>query len=138
MIQNKMFRLLAGKKLQDKVRVESLGKQFGIMSINQMTCYHTLLETFNIINYGSSKKIQYKLLPNSGMSLNLTVPLCKKTTCRAFSYFASRLWNSLPTSIRANAMPSSKKSETKKEKCRLHNFKKEVKKWIWEGGVPFK
>ena len=137
-IQNKMFRLLAGKKLQDKVRVESLGKQFGIMSINQMTCYHTLLETFNIINYGSSKKIQYKLLPNSGMSLNLTVPLCKKTTCRAFSYFASRLWNSLPTSIRANAMPSSKKSETKEEKCRLHNFKKEVKKWIWEGGVPFK
>ena len=57
-IQNKMFRLLAGKKLQDRVKVERLGKQFGIMSINQMTCYHTLLESFNIINYGSSEKIK--------------------------------------------------------------------------------
>ena len=61
-IQNKLFRLLAGKKLQDKVRVESLGKKFGIMSINQMTSYHTLLETFNIINYGSSEKIQKKTI----------------------------------------------------------------------------
>ena len=137
-IQNKLFRLLAGKKLQDKVRVESLGKQFGIMSINQMTSYHTLLETFNIINYGSSEKIQKKLLPNSDKSTNLTVPLFKKTSCRGFSYFASRLWNSMPTRMRATAMPSSKRCDAKHERKRLNNFKKEVKRWIWEGGVPFK
>ena len=132
-IQNKMFRLLAGKKLQDRVKVERLGKQFGIMSINQMTCYHTLLESFNIINYGSSEKIQKKLLPKSDTSLNLTVPLCKKTSCRGFSYYASRLWNSMPTRIKALG-----RRVAKNEKSRLNNFKKEVKKWIWEGGVPFK
>ena len=27
-----------------------------------MTCYHTLLESFNIINYGSSEKIQKKIV----------------------------------------------------------------------------
>ena len=137
-IQNKMFRLLAGKKLQDKVRVESLGKQFGIMSINQMTCYHTLLESFNIVNYGSSEKIQAKLLPKSDTSVNLTVPLCRKTSCRGFSFWAARLWNSMPNRIKATAMPSFRQRDAKRERNRLNNFKKEVKKWIWEGGVPFK
>ena len=137
-IQNKMFRLLAGKKLQDKVRVESLGKQFGIMSINQMTCYHTLLESFTEVNYSSSEKIQAKLLPKSETSMNLTVPLCRKTSCRGFSFWAARLWNSMPNRIKATAMPSFRQRDAKREKNRLNNFKKEVKKWIWEGGVPFK
>ena len=138
-IQNKMFRLLAGKKLPDKVRVENLGKKFNMMSINQMTCYHTLTETFNIINNGASEKIQKKLLPNSDTSTNLTIPLCKKTSCRGFSFYASRLWNQLPVGIRVKAMPFSKVMDNPKgEKCRQNNFKKEVKNWIWKGGVPFK
>ena len=138
-LQNKMFRLLAGKKLQDKVRVEDLGKNFGLMSINQMACYHTLTETFSIINYGSSEKIQEKMLPKSDRSSNLTVPLCKKNSCRAFSFYASRLWNKLPLEIRVKAMPRQMiKNNNKAELNRLGNFKKEVKKWIWNGGVPFK
>ena len=138
-IQNKMFRLLAGKKLPDKVRVENLGKKFNMMSINQMTCYHTLTETYNIINNGASEKIQKKLLPNSDTSTNLTIPLCKKTSCRGFSFYASRLWNQLPVGIRVKAMPFSKVMDNPKgEKCRQINFKKEVKNWIWKGGVPFK
>ena len=137
-VQNKMLRLLAGKRLLDKVRVADLGKKFNVMSINQMTCYHNLIETFNIINYNSSEKIQEKLLPKNKCSSNLTVPLCRKTKCRGFSFYASRLWNSLPKSIRVKAMPAAKECDGKMEKSRLNNFKKEVKKWIWEGGVPFK
>ena len=30
------------------------------------------------------------------------------------------------------------KNNNKAELNRLGNFKKEVKKWIWNGGVPFK
>ena len=78
------------------------------------------------------KKLK-KLLQKSYTSLNLTVPLCKKTSCRGFSYYASRLWNSMPTRIKALG-----RRVAKNEKSRLNNFKKEVKKWIWEGGVPFK
>ena len=99
------------------------------MSINQMTCYHTLTETFNIINYGASEKIHKKLLPKSYTSSNLTVPLCRKVTCRSFSYYASRLWNKLPVTIRASAMPASLiKNNPKAEQNRLKTFKKEVKK----------
>ena len=138
-IQNKMFRLLAGKSLLDKVCVEDLGKKFNMMSINQMACYHTLTETFNIINYGASEKIQSKLLPKSDKSTNLTIPLFKKSSCRGFSYFASRLWNQLPVGIRMKAMPTAfVKNDAKGEKLRQNNFKKEVKIWIWNGGVPFK
>ena len=137
-IQNKMFRLLAGKSLLDKVRVEDLGKKFNMMSINQMTCYHTLTETFNIINYGASEKIQTKLLPKSDTSTHLTIPLCKKTSCRGFSFYSSRLWEQLPVEIRVKAMPKAFINNTKGEKLRQNTFKKEVKKWIWNGGVPFK
>ena len=138
-IQNKMFRLLAGKTLLDKARVETLGRQFNMMSINQMTCYHTLTETFNIVNYGASEKIQKKLLPQSDTSTNLTIPLCKKNSCRGFSYYASRLWNQLPVEIRVKAMPQAFiENNPKGETSRLNNFKKEVKNWIWNGGVPFR
>ena len=138
-IQNKMFRLVTGKTLLDRVRVEDLGRKLAMMSINQMTCYHILTETFNIINYGASEKIQKKLLPRSATSSSLTVPLCKKTSCRGFSFHASRLWNKLPVEIRSRAMPASLiKNNPKAEFQRLMYFKKEIKKWIWNGGVPFK
>ena len=39
---------------------------------------------------------------------------------------------------KVKAMPAAKECDGKMEKSRLNNFKKEVKKWIWEGGVPFK
>ena len=59
--QNKMFRLLAGKKLIDKVRIEELSKRFSMMSINQMACNHVLVETYNIIHSGASEKIRENL-----------------------------------------------------------------------------
>ena len=103
-VQNKMFRILAGKKQVDKVRVEVLAQKLKLMSINQISGYHLLIETYNILNYGSSQKIRQKLTPASETSRYLKVPLFKKSSCRSFNYYASRLWNTLPSDIRTTAM----------------------------------
>ena len=130
-----MFRLLAGKKPSDKVRVEDLSKLYGIMSMNQMASYHVLMETYKIINFGSSEKIRDKLAPARSHSRCLTVPLFRKNGCRSFSYFSSRLWNSLPSEISTRARTISEKSN---ENQKLNTFKREIKAWILSGGVPFR
>ena len=35
-----------------------------MFSVNQMVCYHVLLEAFNVVNNGSSDSIQKKWRPN--------------------------------------------------------------------------
>ena len=139
--QNKMFRLLGRKTVNDKVSSESLAIKFGFMSVNQLTTYHYLMETYNIINHGSSEKLQAKLMPKSANSKSLTVPLVKKSSCRGFGYYAARLWNKLPAKIRISAMNVKDKAN---QKSRLLSFKKAVKSWILgdtkkglKSGVPF-
>ena len=130
-----MFRLLSGKKLKDKVRFEKIAIEFNLMSMNQMASYHVLIETYNAINLGSSEKIKAKLIPANAHSRYLRVPLFKKSSCRSFSYFASRLWNSLPMNI---SMDAKKATNNKSDEVRKKNvFKKDIKKWILEG-VPFR
>ena len=133
--QNKMFRLLDGKSKKDKVSVEKIAKKFEMMSINQMTCYHILMETYKIIHFGASDKLRSKLVPNSKMSKNLQVPLVKRSSCRGFTYFAAKLWNSLPPQIKMRERPCQEESPDRK---RLNGFKKDICKWICDGGVPFK
>ena len=133
-----MFRLLAGKKLKDKVRVQELSKRFNMMSINQMACYHVLVETYNIIHYGSSKKIRDKIVSSCEYSRSLTVPLFRKSSCRSFSYYASRLWNTLPADIRAKGMCKEKSNQRVEETKKLNSFKRDIKQWIFNGGVPFR
>ena len=139
--QNKMLRLLGRKTVNDKVSSESLAIKFGIMSVNQLTTYHYLMETYNIINHGSSEKLQVKLMPKSANSKSLTVPLVKKSSCRGFGYYAARLWNKLPAKVRISAMNVKDKAN---QKSRLLSFKKSIKSWILgdpskgvKGGVPF-
>ena len=137
-IQNKMFRLLSGTKIRDKIRVEELAKKFKLMSMNQMSCYHTLMETYNIINFGSSQKIRDKLLPFKTNSSHLRVPLFKKDSCRSFSFYAARLWNTLPTNIRSKGMPKSGLDQ-EAEKTRHKSFKSDIKEWIFQKqGVPLR
>ena len=104
--------------------------------MNQMASYQVLIETYNAIKLGSSEKIKAKLTPANTHSRNLTVPLFKKSSCRSFSYFASRLWNRLPMNIITDAKMA---TDDKADKARKKNvFKKNIKKWILDGGVPFK
>ena len=44
-------------------------------------------------------------------------------------------WNELPADIRSQEKPH--QSVTVDEK-RVGQFKAKIKKWIWDGGVPFK
>ena len=134
-VQNKMFRLLSGKKRKDRVNVEDLARQFGLMSINQMVTYHVLLETFKILHCGASEKLRAKLVPVSENSKSLNVCLFKKASCRGFTYYAAKLWNKLPATIRAREKPHQSQVVDGK---RLGMFKRDIKKWIWAGGVPFK
>ena len=137
-IQNKMLRLLAGKRPADKVRIEDLSRKFNMMSMNQMASYHVLMETYNAINLGSSGKIRDKLLPSTTTGRYLTVPLFKKSSCRSFSYFASRLWNQLPLEISTKAKTMEPMNDKSCEARIRTTFKREIKRWILNGGVPFR
>ena len=102
------------------------------MSVNQMAAYHVLIETFNIIHFGSVEKIRQKILapeiePDERQTrsstrgdLKLQVKLNKK--CMRFSYTAPLLWNMVPLSTRNTTSPN--------------KFKFLVKRWIWDGNIP--
>ena len=93
------------------------------------------METYKIIHFGASDKLRYKLVPNSKLSKNLHVPLVKKTSCRGFTYYAARLWNSLPPTTKMREKPH---QNVQVDRKRLNAFKTEIKNWILKGGVPFK
>ena len=62
-IQNDMLRMVFGYRPQDMINMEKLREEIRMFSVNQMNMYHVYLETFNVINYGSSDKIQAKWRP---------------------------------------------------------------------------
>ena len=100
-----------------------------MMSVNQLSVYHTLIEAYNVVVKTSSEKIKRKILkPTEGYNLrsctnnDLTVPARTRVDCQGFSYYAAKLYNKLPTDIR-NAKESS--------------YKIAVKKWIWDN-IPSK
>ena len=123
-IQNKMLRMVFGYKLQDKVNMEKLREHIQMLSVNQMNIYNVLVEAFNVINFGSSEKIQEKWL-NSNVRVysnrrqnNIQIPRVKHVKCQGFSWHAAKLWNKLPENIKSIQKPSI--------------FKDKIKDWIWE------
>ena len=101
-----------------------------MMSVNQLSVYHTLIETYNIVNKASSEKIRRKIVNNcqkgynlrSNTNNDLIVPSKTRANCQGFSYFAAKLFNKLPLKIRNSSQI---------------NFKKSVKEWIWDN-IPSK
>ena len=95
-----------------------------MFSVNQMNCYHVLIEAFNVIRYGSSKRIQEKWIGNSTShyssrrSNNVKVPRVDHVRCEGFSFYGAKMWNSLPEEIKATENSD--------------NFKVKIKNWIWE------
>ena len=106
--------------------MEKTRTKIRMMSVNQMSIYHTLLEAFNVVRNSSSEQIKEKWQFRSGGSYplrrinnhDLRVPNKPLVSCTGFTYNAPKLFNSLPVDIK------------KIEKASL--FKKEVKNWIWE------
>ena len=66
-LQNDMIRLINGKRRSQHTNMKELRAEMKMMSVNQMTVYHALLETFNIKNHGSVESIRQKLTaPEAG------------------------------------------------------------------------
>ena len=97
-----------------------------MMSVNQMSVYHTIIETYNVIHKGSSEKIKRKIVNQSQdcaynlrsrANGDLIVPDKTRLNCQSFSYFAAKLYKMLPSNITG---------------AKEANFKTLVKNWIWE------
>ena len=56
-----MLRELFGHKRADKVNMEKLRESKDMLSVNQLACYHILIETFNILKKNSSPQIEEKI-----------------------------------------------------------------------------
>ena len=95
-----------------------------MMSINQMSIYHTLLEAYNVIMNSSSEKIKSKWSekPENEYFLRSEkeqkVPKKPKNKCIGFSYYGAKLFNKLPSEI--------------KEVRNSNKFKSLTKAWIWK------
>ena len=110
--------------------MQRLREKIGMMSVNQMSIYHTILEMHNIMKNSSSEKILSKFTHKQKHSLRKTanndirVPHPKKVPektlkkCTGFSYCGPKLYNKLPREI--------------KETNNLDIFKTLVKDWIWK------
>ena len=94
-----------------------------MFSVNQLNCYHSLIEAFNIIRHGSSEKIHDKWLPrNQSLYSNrrqhdVKVPKVEHVRSQGFSYHAAKMWNQLPVNI--------------KELQDSNVFKVKIKQHIW-------
>ena len=129
-LQNDMLRAIHGLKRSQCVNMQKLREKIGMMSINQMSIYHTILEMHNIMNNSSSEKILSKFTHKQKHSSRKTanndirVPHPKKVPekalkkCTGFSYCGPKLYNKLPREI--------------KETNNLDTFKTLVKDWIWK------
>ena len=118
-----MLRVIFGFNLEDKVNMEKLRTKIEMFSVNQLNCYHVLVEAFNVINHGSSNKIQEKWMPNNEKSYsnrrehNVKVPRVDHVKCEGFTLYGAKMWNQLPEDIKL----------IKKPKL----FQNRVKEYLW-------
>ena len=130
-LQNKMIRVIFGFKEHNHINMKKIREKFRIMSVNQISIYHTLLETYNIIKNSSSTQIQTKWTNRkenkyslrSVTNHDLKVPEKPNAKCLGFSYFGAKIFNKLPITIRENESSSS--------------FKSMTKEWIWKNIPSF-
>ena len=124
-IQNDMLRLLVNKKRDSHTNMEKVRNELRMMSVNQLSCYHTAIEMFNVINNNSSATLHGEMIQvPKGYSLRgledgtVLVPGRGKKNCNGFHYMGPKMWNSLPAHIRKT---------TKRD-----IFKDKLKDHIWE------
>ena len=79
-----------------------------MMSVNQISVYHILLEAYNVMRHSSTEQIHMKWTSVSEKKYSLTsvsnkvlkVPEKPKWKCLGFTYNGARLFNMLPLQIR--------------------------------------
>merc|ERR1712126_179008 len=119
-----MLRLIRGKRRAQHTNMKDLRTEIKMMSVNQMAVYHVLIETYNILNFGSVERIRQKIAApqvdaNERQTRSVTRGDLKLQTkpsgkCMRFSYTAPLLWKRLPDPIRNSKTPSQFKSLVKR------------------------
>ena len=96
-----------------------------MLSVNQMSVYHTVMEAYNITNRTASEQLQKKLSRHEGKhsersaaNNELYVPKKTRNKCTGFSYLGHKLYNILTT-------------DTKNAKS-IDDFKTKLMGWIWK------
>ena len=105
--------------------------KYKLMSVNQLSLYHTILEVYNVINKSSSDQLKEKFMPEKPRAYTLRsqteekvkVPTKPTTKCTGFSYLGPKVWNHLPMEVRMIKTDEA--------------FKEAVKDWIWETIPPY-
>ena len=105
--------------------MEKLRNELKMMSVNQLSCYHTAIEMVNIINNNSSASLHEEMIQvPKGYSLRdledgtVQVPEKGKKPCNGFHYIGPKLWNSLPSHIRKTTIRDI--------------FKEKLEDYIWD------
>ena len=112
-----MLRMIFEYKLQGKVNMEKLREKIQMFSVNQMSIYHTLIEAFNVIHYGSADSIQEKWLSynervySNRRSQDVKIPRVNHISCQGFSWYGAKAWNSLPESVKSIKNPDTSKNQ---------------------------
>ena len=124
-LQNSMLRVIFGLKLRNHINMKNVREKIKMMSVNQISVYHTLLEAYNVMSHLSYEQIhmkwtiiEKKYALRSITNRDLKVPEKPKLKCLGFTYNGAKLFNMLPIQIR----------ETKDS----NTFKTLTKEWIWE------
>src|SRR5215475_8810577 len=106
-VQNSLARAVYSSRKFD--HVSPLLRSLHWLPISQRISYKIALLTFKTLHFNSLTYLSDLLIPKkSSRSLRsddknlLHVPFLRKSaSCRSFSFFAPKLWNSLPLSIRS-------------------------------------
>ena len=124
-LQNSMLRVIFGLKLKNHVNMKNVREEIKMMSVNQISVYHTLLEAYNVMRHLSSEQIhmkwtiiERKYALRSITKGDLKVPDKPKLKCLGFTYNGAKLFNMLPVQMRKLEDPNT--------------FKAMTKDWIWE------
>ena len=111
--------------------MQNVRESIGMMSVNQMNVYHTIIEAYNIIRNSSSEQIKMKWEEKpeityslrSGTTKNLKIPEKPIRGCSGFTYHGSKLYNKLPCNMKETLNPKT--------------FKSLTKSWIWKNIPSF-
>ena len=124
-LQNSMLRVIFGLKLKNHINMKNVREEIKMMSVNQISVYHTLLEAYNVMRHLSSDQIhmkwtiiERKYALRSITKGDLKVPDKPKLKCLGFTYNGAKLFNMLPVQMRKLEEPNT--------------FKTMTKDWIWE------
>ena len=120
LVQNKLIRFLNGKKISDRINTETLIKNIGMLSTNQLNAQIKITESWKAINvkgYPLNSKIAIpKINIEARMSRSIEQRMLKETAKStglqsSFIHDAIHIWNKIPEDIKmCNSIYSAKKA----------------------------